>query len=76
MVACAKPYYKLIAVLVHSEEFERQYRKVLLHLDTIQSSAIQFFILEKTKHIRHNAIKIDTQTIQEITAECFDKLSI
>lgn len=47
MVACAKPYYKLIAVLVHSQEFQRQYRKVLLHLDAIQSSAIQFFILDR-----------------------------
>lgn len=35
MMLCAKPYYKLIAVLVHSEEFEKQYRKVLLHLDAI-----------------------------------------
>lgn len=47
MVFCAKPYYKLIAVLAHSQEFERQYRKVLLHLDTIQSSASQFFILDR-----------------------------
>lgn len=45
MVFCAKPYYKIIAVLVHSQEFEKQYRKVFLHLDTIQSHAIQFFIL-------------------------------
>jgi len=47
MVVCAKLYYELIAVLAQSQEFEKQYGKVLLHLDTIQTYAIQFFILNR-----------------------------
>lgn len=54
MVFCAKPYYKLIAVLLNNQEFEKQYRKVLLHLDTIHSYAIQFFILNR-KNKEHQA---------------------